>query len=63
MVTLNVFAADKQIFQFGKASSIAEIETKTNTVMIVAPTNGTPVNIDLNDLDRKSTRLNSSHLP
>ena len=55
MVTLNVFAADKQIFQFGKASSIAEIETKTNTVMIVAPTNGTPVNIDLKDFRRWMT--------
>ena len=55
MVTLNVFAADKQIFQFGKASSIAEIETKTNNVAIIAPTNGTPVNIDLKDLRRWMT--------
>ena len=54
-MTLNVFAADKQIFQFGKASSIAEIETKTNNVAIIAPTNGTPVNIDLKDLRRWMT--------
>ena len=55
MVTLNAVAADKQIFQFGKASSIDEVETKTNTVMIVAPTNGTPVNIDLKDFRRWMT--------
>lgn len=55
MVTLNAVAADKQIFQFGKASSIDEVETKTNTVMIVVPTNGTPVNIDLKDFRRWMT--------
>ena len=55
MVTLNAVAADKQIFQFGKASSIEEVETKTNNVMIVVPTNGTPVNIDLKDFRRWMT--------
>ena len=55
ILSLNACAADKQVFQFGKASSIAEIETKTNTVMIVVPTNGTPVNIDLKDFRRWMT--------